>query len=254
MSDVEVSVTGSEPRLDLAAADQFGGVVWHGPPRTRYDDTGPAAREGEHAIGGVMDAFQGPYVVAADWNSRVIPERLAKAHDARLVGGRIDALIAAGLKVLDHDYVQVVGGVRLGTDHEWGALRVRVKRADRRLARTRTVWFYNIRVGRDGRQVQRELDAMMAAPGTIAVMLCEAGGYVFGRRQGFELVRDRSSESRANVAAYVRRGHVRYARFVDLRATWRKTEHAGQHAPRSFLVLIIGWRATRPARKWKRGK
>lgn len=220
---------------------EIAAVVYHGPPMTRYKDTAAAATEGTDAIDKILDAAGGRFLAVADWNSHVVPLQVAHRHAATLYGHAIDAAVAAGLDVVRVDYVRHVAGIRLGTDHPHGALRLVVKRRGRLLARRRVVWFYNVRVGRPGSDVRVELGALLTAPRTFAVFLVETTGYDLPGFGAFELVRDRSSESRANVAAYVRRGHIRFSEWVDLEKTWKATDHPGQHAPRSLLVLVIGW-------------
>lgn len=221
--------------------DEFGAVVYHGPPRTRYDDTGPAIAEGAESVDAILGLARPSFLATADWNSGSIQHRLARTHQARVVGGYIDAAVAAGMDVIEWEYVTHVGGVPLRSDHRWGALRMVVHRKGRRLARKRVVWFYNIEVGRTNAAVSGEIAAMLRQRRTFAVFLVEASGYDLPRVKRFELVRDRTPVSRANVAAYVRRGHLRDHAWVDLKKTWKRTEYAGQHDPRSYLVLLIGW-------------
>lgn len=99
--------------------------------------------------------------------------------------------------------------------------------------------FYNLRVGRDGDQVARELRALLAAK-PLVLGLCEGVGYDLRAVAGYELVRDRSNKSRANVAAYVAAGHLHNVRWFDMRETWKRTEHEGIHEPRSWIDLTVG--------------
>lgn len=220
---------------------EFAAVVYHAAPITRFKDTHAAVIEGTNAVETILKAARGRYLAVADWNSRTVQHRLARTLQGQVHGHAIDAALAAGMDVLSCRYVSKVSGIRLGTDHPHGALRLVVRRQGRRLARRRVVWFYNVRVGRRELVVRRELYAMLRQPRTLAVFLVEASGYDLPRAPRFELVRDRSTRSRSNIAAYVRRGHLRSAEWVDLRKTWRRTEHAGQHDPRSLLVLVIRW-------------
>lgn len=97
-----------------------------------------------------------------------------------------------------------------------------------------TVWFYNLRVGRSPAQVRRELQAMIDT-GPAIIGLCEGVGYSLPRFKGYRLIRDRSTRSRANVAAYVRREAVSNVRWHDMHQTWGRTEHPGVHEARSWL-------------------
>lgn len=102
-----------------------------------------------------------------------------------------------------------------------------------------TVWFYNLRVGRNQDQVDREIHALLAKRPEV-LGLCEAVGYDFPRVHGYRLIRDRSAESRANIAAYVRSDlTVRKERWLDLKQTWNRTDHPGKHPPRSILVMLV---------------
>lgn len=228
------------------APDALRAVVYHAPPVTRYKDTRAAAEEGTNAVAGLATSTDGALLLAADWNSLRVQRYLANrlGPDAELVGEHIDALVASGLDVVSFLYVRQVRGVRLGTDHPWGALRVTVRRR-RFLAPKRVVWFYNIRVGRDAVQVAREVRAMLAKRRVLALFLVEASGYRLPPVATHQHVRDRTSASRANVAAYVKRGHLREVRWVDLDHMWKRTEHPGMHDPRSFLVLDIAWKRDR---------
>lgn len=101
--------------------------------------------------------------------------------------------------------------------------------------------FYNLRVGRDIDQVRRELRALLAAE-PLVLGLCEGVGYDLPDLPGYDLVRDRSTESRANIAAYVRHGRLTNERWHDLRETWNRTEHPGVHEARSWVELRLGQR------------
>lgn len=101
------------------------------------------------------------------------------------------------------------------------------------------IWFYNLRVGRSHVQVEVELRAIASLQPAV-IGLCEAIGYDLPTIKGYQLVRDRSTVSRSNIAAYVRDDlKVSRVRWRDLKETWHRTEHPGQHEPRSFLVLRV---------------
>lgn len=99
--------------------------------------------------------------------------------------------------------------------------------------------FYNLRVGRSNLQVMRELNALARTnPDVIGV--CEGVGYALIAIPGYTLVRDRSTASRANVAAYVRSDlRLRRISWIDLAETWGRTQHRGQHPPRSYLSMFV---------------
>lgn len=99
--------------------------------------------------------------------------------------------------------------------------------------------FYNLRVGRDLDQVRREIRALLVAE-PLVLGLCEGVGYDLVEVPGYDLVRDRSTASRANIAAYVRRGKLRNERWHDMHETWHRTEHPGVHEARSWLELRVG--------------
>lgn len=108
-------------------------------------------------------------------------------------------------------------------------------------------WFYNVGPGRDEGQVEREVRAMLAFrerptdPAVAELRLVEAIGYhPLPTVPGYELIFDRSTEARANVATYVRSDLASDHRWLDLKGTWPKTDHPGTHAPRSFLNTRVG--------------
>ena len=103
------------------------------------------------------------------------------------------------------------------------------------------LWFYNLKVGRPIADVARELRAILASQRPAVLGMCEANGYDLPRIAGYTLVRDRSSMSRANLAAYVRSDLEHRARYVDLRRKWWRTKHPGLHPARSILIIRIGW-------------
>lgn len=227
----------------MTATPELGVLLYHAAPLTRHNDTGPARAEGGDALVNIVEASDlDAHLVAADWNhDRDTIDRLVATTDGRLYGTALDGIVAHGLNVIDARYVRQIGDVRLGTDHPDGALRVTVRRADRRLARTRVVWLYNVRVGRNNTIVDREIRAMLGHRGTFLVLLTEATGYTLPRVPTHQLIRDRSTGSRANLAAYLRRGHLVDVGFADLRATWRATERPGRHDPRTILAVRVSW-------------
>lgn len=107
-------------------------------------------------------------------------------------------------------------------------------------------WLYNcatpterhVSPAEGQRQVTAELHAM-ASDKPAGIGLNEAIGWHLPPLPGYDLVRDTSTPSRANVAAYVRVGLLRNHRWVDHHQTWRKTRHAGIHPARSTLVLDL---------------
>lgn len=102
------------------------------------------------------------------------------------------------------------------------------------------LWFYNLQVGRKLARVEVEIRAVLAT-GPAVLMLCEAVGYALPDVAGYRVVRDRSTRSRANIAAYVRDDiPVTRELWHDLRETWSRTQHPGTHEPRSWLELVLG--------------
>jgi hypothetical protein len=70
--------------------------------------------------------------------------------------------------------------------------------------------------------------------------LCEAIGYDLPKVDGYTLHRDRSTESRANIAAYTRSDTlVINAQWHDLKETWTRTKHPGTHPPRSWFEVRL---------------
>lgn len=99
------------------------------------------------------------------------------------------------------------------------------------------MWFYNVGPGRDRAQVEAEIRVVLAT-GCAVLGLCEAIGYRLPDVKGYTLVRDTSTPSRANIAAYVRDDlPISRVRWLDLTTTWPRTQHGGEHPPRSFLVF-----------------
>jgi hypothetical protein len=115
-------------------------------------------------------------------------------------------------------------------------------------ARAIKAFAYNLDNHRDPEQVNAEVKALLNVgedkdkrPAFLA--LCEAVGYDLPTPTGFHLVRDRSTPSRANIAAYVRNdlwgGAVKW---FDLKHTWTRTNPgaSGQHEPRSYVRFRVG--------------
>lgn len=103
--------------------------------------------------------------------------------------------------------------------------------------------FYNIQVGRHLHMVIADLDAIAAGRAHV-IILVEAVGYSLPRLKGYgePVVRDRSSESRANTAIYVRDDLEDLPLHViwhDLETVWEKVHHDGMHAPRSFPEIRL---------------
>lgn len=101
------------------------------------------------------------------------------------------------------------------------------------------VRFYNIRVGRNGGVVAKEIRALLDDPDLIALGLVEAVGYLLPHVPGWHLIRDRSTPGRANVAAYTRIKPT-HIQWHDHKFTWKRTKHPGQHPPRSTLEFRLG--------------
>lgn len=101
--------------------------------------------------------------------------------------------------------------------------------------------FYNLRVGRRQARAALEIDALLTDQPEV-LGLVEAIGYNLPEIPGYVLVRDTSTLSRENVAAYVREDiyHPRFTRWHDLATAWLRTERPGIHEPRSFLDLRAG--------------
>lgn len=108
--------------------------------------------------------------------------------------------------------------------------------------RSALVVFYNLDNNRDPAQVAKEIRGILDT-GPALLGLCEAVGYDLPNRDGYHKVRDRSTKSRANVAAYVRTsmfgGGVKWH---DLTETWSRTNAgaSGKHEARSFPTFKLG--------------
>lgn len=100
-------------------------------------------------------------------------------------------------------------------------------------------WFYNLDNNRPDNQVERELRAI-AAQGPDTIELCECIGNKLPKLKNYYLLRDTSSKSRMNIAAYV---HTAYpkpkTRWLDMKETWSRTQGPGRHEPRSYLEFSL---------------
>lgn len=108
-------------------------------------------------------------------------------------------------------------------------------------------FFYNLDNGRNPAVVGREIRAILASNQTklakrpALLAMCEATGYALPGVTGYHLVRDRSTKSRGNIAAYVRQdlfgGQVTW---TDHTFSWPRTKHSGTHEPRSTVKFRVG--------------
>lgn len=99
----------------------------------------------------------------------------------------------------------------------------------------RTV-VYNM--GPDNPHPMADVQAFAAA-GIPRIYLCETQGKRLDPIKGYDLIRDRSTPGRANLAAYVANGDggfLRY-RYVDTKARWYRRQHPGMHPARAILVV-----------------
>lgn len=110
-----------------------------------------------------------------------------------------------------------------------------------------TFRFYNADNNRPDDQVNKEVRALLNVDAEqakqVAVLgLCECTGLALGKIDGYHLVRDTSSKSRENIAAYVRRDlwGDEVAHWVDLSFTWPRTQGSGTHEPRSYCFFWAG--------------
>jgi hypothetical protein len=102
--------------------------------------------------------------------------------------------------------------------------------------------WYNLRVGRSQAQVDKEIKAI-ANNNAHAILFQEAMGYDMPGLDGYLKFRDASKKSRANIATYARADLMvdkDRCQWLDLKETWGRTEHSGEHEPRSFYELVIG--------------
>lgn len=101
-------------------------------------------------------------------------------------------------------------------------------------------YFYNLRVGRNGAQVARELRAM-ASTKPLTIELVEALGYDLPKLDGYKLLRDTSTRGRANVAAYARDDYpVKGPWWIQCHETWDRPKGPGRHWPREHMVYTFG--------------
>lgn len=102
--------------------------------------------------------------------------------------------------------------------------------------------FYNLRVGRAGGQVEKEIRAILDTRPAVLGM-CEATGYTLPGVEDYVKVRDTSNKSRANIAAYVKASlGPSNVQWHDLKQTWTRTAEGahGQHEPRSLVEFRAG--------------
>lgn len=99
----------------------------------------------------------------------------------------------------------------------------------------RTV-VYNM--GPDNPHPMKDLWAFADA-GIPRIYLCETQGKRLEPIAGYHLLRDRSTEGRANVSAYVAVSENLDAwRYVDVKGSWwMRRQHKGRHPGRAFLVI-----------------
>jgi len=110
------------------------------------------------------------------------------------------------------------------------------------MSRDYPMQFYNVQVGRDPNRVADEIRGLLD-PRPAVLGLCETVGYSLPGVADYICIRDRSTESRANIAAYVKASlDLRDVKWHDLHETWTKTAPGatGQHAPRSILEFRAG--------------
>lgn len=101
--------------------------------------------------------------------------------------------------------------------------------------------FYNLDNYR-GRETVDEIRALLEDR-PLLLGVCEVHGNELPRLTGYTLVRDRSTRSRANIAAYVRHDvPLEGIDWLDLHGTWPRTNPgaAGIHEARSYLLLTLG--------------
>lgn len=95
--------------------------------------------------------------------------------------------------------------------------------------------------GPDDNKLQEELGAILEDVVFLAGM--EAIGWRdLPKFPDFDLVRDRSDESRANLCAYLRKDlgfDPDDEVWLQMAKTWKATDHPGQHPPRAILKLPL---------------
>lgn len=108
------------------------------------------------------------------------------------------------------------------------------------------LWLYNLatpderRTDKPHQEVAAEIRAILAT-GPNGLALNEAIGWHLPRVHGYDLVHDRSRPGRANIALYLRTDRkLGRPWWTDLRQTWSRTKHPGQHPPRSILSRRYG--------------
>lgn len=110
------------------------------------------------------------------------------------------------------------------------------------MAREYPLAFYNLDNNRAQDQMAKEVKALLADRPAI-LGLCEALGYDLPAAEDYRLVRDTSTKSRANIAAYVKTNlEFSDKQWHDLKETWSRTNPGatGQHEPRSILEFRAG--------------
>lgn len=103
--------------------------------------------------------------------------------------------------------------------------------------------FYNLRVGRPAGEVEAEVRAILNTWRPAVLGLCEATGYTLPGVEDFVRIRDTTTKSRANVAAYVKASlTLDKVQWHDLAETWTRTAEGatGQHEPRSLVEFRAG--------------
>lgn len=101
------------------------------------------------------------------------------------------------------------------------------------------VWAYNLDNNRpDQDQLAREIHALLEDE-PLALVCVEAIGNTLPAVRRYDVLADRSTRSRANIALYVREDADRTGlRWADLSTTWPRTEGPGTHEPRSFPWVV----------------
>lgn len=175
-----------------------------------------------------------PRLAVGDFQPGPRANELAVAIDGVRRGDRLDCVVAKNLKSVRVKYLHVVNGVVMRSDHPHAML---VSFKYSWLGRRHYVWFYNLRVGRDPKVVNLELGALATwrKSKALAIAVCEAVGYDLPDLIGYDKVRDRSDESRANVALWTKKGKRKWSGWIDLKVTWSRNQHAGVHPPRSYI-------------------
>lgn len=110
------------------------------------------------------------------------------------------------------------------------------------MSKTYSLAFYNLRVGRPAGQVEKEIRAILNEWRPAILGLCEALGYDLPGVQDYVKIRDASSKSRENIAAYVKASldGPDKIQWHDMEETWSRTERPGTHEARSWLEFRAG--------------